>query len=221
MKKIIAFILAVACVASLFACGGDADKDPIELVTEMYANSDPTKTVVDTVQKGLQTLTSKSVLVKGQVDGKVATVYDTSYQKMAEVADDANDTITTETENKVYVEGMGIRIRKNGSKTNKWNEGSDFAPEKGDIAINISNITEYVYENHTLKFEVPAEKTEEVFGTGSDLPYIVTVTITDDGAVITGITISYTIPQKSSKIPKTDVTVTTVYTYDLEPITID
>ena len=73
-------------------------------------------------------------------------------------------------------------------------------------------------------FTVPEANIEAVFGFDSELEGDVKVSITNDGAVITGIVLEYTVVGESDDedvvYPDSVVTISTSYTYDLELVSL-
>ncbi len=221
MKKIIALLLSVVCVFSIVSCKDNGETDIIKAVNDKYAISAPTKIVTTSTHTiGNKTLNGTYTLVTGKIDGLIATVSEYSYEKFATVEEGAGDTetpfYTTVKGSKEFLENRGIRV-----DGGEWTDGFNFAPVAGDIAINITkdNVKDAKYENGVFTCVVANDKTVEVFGEGNAPAADVTVTVKDDGAVITGITLSYTIPA-TEDYPETVVVITTVYTYDLEQVTL-
>lgn len=222
MKKIIAVILALASMLVLFSCNQNTvpeedTRTDLQKVTDYYAASCPTKCEVNyTYDLSGKTATGKSTLVTGKIAGKIATVYTYEFEKMASISDDATSAVTKETGSKEYLEDKGVRTNASG----KWaKDGTNFAPTLGSIAINLDAaiIKEYTYKNNTLTFVVAADDTATILGEENAVNADVTVTIVDDGAVVTGITLDYTLP-KTSRVDKTHVTYVTVYSYDLQTV---
>lgn len=224
MKRIIALILSLVCIFALFSCGEEEAVFDITVISDMYAASAPTKVVITTVEQvgEYTTLNGKETYVTGRVDGKVTSKYESEKDVLREVTGSAEvkPYIETVKYSKVYHDG---KISENGGK---WTSGLNFAPSKGDIAIELdpqylSNIV-YNAEEGKLTFSVSADNTPFVFGEDVVIDSDVDVVITNDGAVITGIELSYVIAaDEENGYPETTVSVKTVYTYDLEMITID
>ena len=89
MKKIIAIILAAACIFAFASCGDgngsgggiEGYDNPIEAIVAMYALSEPTKIVTNyTTQLGNITLSGEEILVTGSIDGKIAPIYEYWYE---------------------------------------------------------------------------------------------------------------------------------------------
>lgn len=246
MKKIIAIILALCIVAGgVFAAykfdvisllfGKDGEEvDGVAVFKDLYSVSEPTKVVVSqTTVLGSVTLKGSSTLATGALsDGKTATVYTYNYEVLKSVQEGAGDVITPImgepiTGSREYVEGMGVRYDGGG-----WDAtGTNFAPKAGSIAINLdaSKIKNCVYTSdgdlQTLSFTVEAKNVASVFGSdASEIASDVNVVITANVAVVTGITISYTeeIVSEDEDIayPEAVVTISTVYTYGIEEITL-
>ena len=240
MKKIIALVLALACSFALFACGEE------EVVTngvldtiEYYSNSQPTRVETVTCQTildddgetAVEELDGYYLLVTGKINGKIATVKTYTQDVLRSVEDGSKVEIVppvdTQSGSEEYLEGYGRRI--NGGQ---WNpDGYNFSPAIGSIAIGITeaNITNWKYEeaqyNNTLSFTVANAKIAEVFGADEDgIPAIeadsdVEVVITNNGAVVTGITISYSVEMKGD-FPARNVTISVTYGYAVEEVTL-
>ena len=218
MKKIIAIILALAALFTLCACG-EEEGPTLADVAAMYESSAPTKIVTNTVEViGTSTkLNTNEVLVTGKIDGKLATVYTCSKDQLAEINSGAEikSVIETIETSKEYYDGL---VRENGGR---WSQDYNFAPAAGDIAINLAaeNLTNVVFNGNTVTFTVAADKTAAVFGEDKAVEADVSVEIINDGAYITGINLTYTIVSDDD-YPEVVVTISTVYTYDLEEITL-
>ena len=239
MKKIIALLLiAVLSLSLLVSCGDEPDPTPtpdggdqptltnVEKVAAMYANSKPTKVVATTTQTfGNKTLTGSYTLTVGTVDGVEAANYVANYEQMRDVNSGATiniyGPIEAVSEQLDYRKGWGVR---SGGPGNRWDKNADsFVPEKGSIALNLVDeiLTDVVYENNKLPFKVTKDKTALVLGEANALSVDVLVEIIDDGASITGVSISYVLPADSANnVEETVINISAVYTYDLERITI-
>ena len=239
MKKIIALILALACMLALASCGEDPEpeKTPEEIAIEAtlacYAASAPTKIVTKTSRDfdGYYKLNGEDILVTGKIDGKIATVRTYTYDKFRtiEAGSGANvlENIYQETGSEEYLEDKGYRV-----DGGKWmDDGLNFAPTAGSISVAITkdNITDITYTeakyNNVLSFTVPEDKVDEVFGVDEDEDSYfdhesdIKVTITNNGAVITSIVIEYEI-EADEEIPGQAVSIITNYTYELETVTL-
>lgn len=209
------------------------EPDGTEIFKALYAVSEPTKVVTDyTTQIGNATLVGKATLTTGTLnDGKKATVYVYSYEMLQSIEAGAGNKIipiTGEpiTGSREYVEGKGERIDGGG-----WDElGTNFAPKAGSIAINLDStkIKNCVYSESgslkTLSFVVEVDNIEAVFGEGYEIFSDANVTITANDVAITGITVSYTEVLESEDediiYPDAIVTISTVYTYGIEEVTL-
>ena len=222
MKKIIAILLALSVVFALASCGG-AD---VDTVGAMFKASQPTKSVITTTQSfGDTVLAGEYVMVQGLVDGKAATVYTATYQEMLSVEEGgASDIvlgdIITRTETREYLEGKGVRV--NGGA---WDaSGENFVLETGPMSLNLSSeyIKTYTYENGLLRCVVAAKNTAEVLGLEEDLLADASIEVTDDGASITSVVVSYSLAADAeSQTPETNITIETKYYYDLQNVTIN
>ena len=218
MKKILTIVLVIACAISLFACGAEPELSPVESVKAMYAASCPTKMETTTVQviNGV-TFNGLDTIIAGKVDGKEAVVYTYSYEELQDVEAGADSPIKTVSGTVEYLEGKGMR--NNGGA---WDaEGQSFAPTPGSIALNITEETvlNMVKEENTFTFDVAAANTAAVLGEENAVNADVHVVITTNGAVVTGVVISYTISATETD-PEISVNIAAVYSYDLQTVTL-
>lgn len=236
MKKIIVLILTVAlCMSALTSCKvinkvlnkGEPETTPLDEVASMYNMSAPTKITAVTKQTiSATTLTCEYELVTGAVDGKAASVYTVKTQEFNTVenggATDIVKPLINETIKKTEaIEGVGSRV--NGSE---WNpEGTIWIIGRGAMGLNLDNdsVTNVTYENHVLTFTVPKANASVVLGEAysKNIDSDVSVTIVDDGAVVTAINLSYLLAgDEAAKLPQSEMKIEVVYTYDIEKITI-
>ncbi len=245
MKKIIALILALCILATgVVLCfvfdvfsffGKDVEEtDGIEVFKRLYSVSEPTKVVVSqTTVLGNVTLKGSSTLATGALnDGRIATVYTYNYEVLQSVQTGAGSVITPImgeplTGSREYVEGQGSR-----EDGGAWDAtGTNFAPKAGSIAINLdeTKLKNCTYTTdgalQTLSFTVEAANAVSVFGDeANEIVSDVNVVITANAAVVTGITISYSEELVSEDediaYPEANITISTVYTYDIEEITL-
>ncbi len=238
MKRIICLLLVLACSFALFACG-DEELTGAQKTALYYKNSLPTKvattstqTLVDKAGTTVATLYGTYELKTGAVAGKMATVQKYEQDYMRTVAEGANAAIVgpiaTDSGSLEYLEGYGRRI--NGGF---WDaNGLNFGPTAGSIAINLEDsllkdvkYTEGDNGTNTLTFTVPNANIASVFGAkeDDDTQSILTassdveVTITNDGALINSITISYSI-EATRYYPERRVVMTTEYEYGVQRI---
>ena len=235
MKKIIALILTLCCVFSFAACGNDETaSDGIAEFTAMYAVSAPTKVATTySVKLGNVNVSGTSVLTAGTLnDGSSATVLVYDYSELDTISNGAGEVITPistkSSGSREFVEGKGERV-----DGGSWDpNGFNFAPTAGSLGISLSketvkNPTYSVNgKTHTLSFTVEEANTGAVFGPDYEIFGDATVVITADGAVITGITVSYKIPivpedeDEELVYPDAEVSISTQYTYVLERVTL-
>ena len=223
MKKIIAVLLTLSvAVFALAACGG---KNDVDTVGDMFKLSVPTKAVVSIAQtSGDVLLETQKTLTTGFVGGKNAAVLISETDRLISVEEaGAGDTvvgsIVTDTEVMEYLEGKGVRV-----DGGKWDSKAEsFVSPEGPMSLNLSSelIKNFEYKDNLLRCIVAAENTAEVFGYAEDLPVSVYMEITDDGAVITSVIISYTLPEDAdAQVAETDVTIKCFYFYDIQNIEI-
>ena len=240
MKKIIALMLALVCCFALFACGEEevVTNGVLDTIT-YYGNSQPTRVETVTCQtildddgvSAVEELNGNYVLVTGKINGKIATVKTYTQDVLRSIEDGSTDKVlppkTTVSGSEEYLEDYGYRV--NGGA---WNpDGYNFSPALGAIAIGITeaNVGSYTYTeekyNNTLTFTVANAKIGEVFGVDEDgVPMIIAdsdvdVVITNNGAVVTSITLSYYV-EADGDYPAREVTVSVSYTYAVEEVTL-
>ncbi len=234
MKKIIAVILALVCVFAMFSCkDNDSIEAKIEGIAKMYESSAPTKIVTQIKNTvGERVYEAELTFTTGSVGANKATVYEWWEDDFRSVSEGSGSTIVGAvkrvTGREEYLEGTGYRVSNNGI-TGKWDaEGTDFAPSRGAIKIDLTveNLIDPKYENDTLTFSVAPANASKVLGTvlddqlGDDaISGNVSVSVTSQGMEITGVTISYVVAGEGD-YPDVTVTITSAYTYDLEEITI-
>ena len=223
MKKILSFVLILACAFMLFSCGDD--RDTLGEISEMYGAIAPSKVVINSSESfGDYKIEFKSTLMVGKVDGVDAAVYEYTEQKLRTVADGAGvdivGPIETKTEKWEYSEDLGRRD--NGGK---WDiNGLDFTPETGAIALNLTydtvkDLTEDL-EARTVSFTVESANTEAVFGEA--IPADVAVVISHSGADITGVTLSYTYSNPDNEDhPAVTVLIEASYSYETQVFSFD
>ena len=203
---------------------------------ECYKNSLPTKIVTTSIQNFydfdddgekvvVYDLESETVLVSGKSAGLDATIETTTREVLRDVitSDDVIGPIQTVTSTLEYLQGYGRR-----SNGGEWQQSTNFAPRLGSIGIDIAldNVYNATYTeapyNNVFSFTVKKEDVATVFGNlvkdiSSDSN--VQVSITNDGAVVTGITLSYSM-KAFDNFPERTVEISVVYGYDVEVINI-
>ena len=225
MKKIISFVLVLVCAFTLFSCGGgDSTEKAIKEINDMYNAISPFLVTTETTQSfGKYTLTGKSTLKIGTVDGFAVTVYEYENQRLRDIESGAGeeivDPIETVKGSMEFHEELGYR--ENGGK---WDEyGDDFTPPSGANALTLTKETVEDFtideENKTYKFKVLAANTEAVFGTAIDSD--VEVTIMHSGADIIGVELSYVEKSDNDDHPEIQTTVKATYSYESQTITLN
>ena len=226
MKKIIAIVIALSCLIALVSCG----ENEVDMIGARFKDSRPTRTLVATTQQfGETTLESEYTLTTGFIDGLAASVYEATYQELLSIEEGATEEIKNDIETTYelleYLEGYGVRKSDNQDKKGEWDsEKGNFASESGPMSLNISSeyISEFTYENGLLRCVVAAKNTSEVLGIAEDLAVDVSIEITDDGASVTSVIISYTLPaDTAAEVPETNIVIKAFYFYDLQKIEID
>lgn len=202
-----------------------------------YANSQPTKVVTTSKQAFWEfddegekfvayDLDSETVLVTGKVNGLTATVETTTREILRAIGetDDILGAITTTVATDEYLEGYGRRV--NAADGNDWQAGGlNFAPRLGSIAIGITadnvknaTYTEAAY-NNVYTFTVAKADVEAVFGEEITTDTDVTVTIVNDGAVVTSITMTYGV-NAVDNYPERTVTISATYDYSVQKVSL-
>ena len=226
MKKIIAVVLLLACACATLSSCGEA-KDAVASVNRMFSAYAPTRIYTTTeFVAGDYTLTGTHEIKTGYIDGKRASSSVRDYEELipweeAGVSDYVTLPWTRVKEVKYYHEDRGLR-----KGSGKWDPtGDDFAPMAGDIAPNFTtgNVKNVKVDKKakTVSFTVPGEKAFDVFGFEGIVDSDIDVVITHDGAVITSITLSYTIYGFEINYPDVEITIKTLYSYSAETITFD
>ena len=238
MKKIIALILALACVFAVCSCGEDdveeVQKTPEQIAVETtlacYAASVPTRIQTNTERvygENYYTLKGEYITETGKTaEGLVITVKTYTQDKLRYVADGAGPEVL---EHFYPEKGFDQFLEGKGRSTDgkKWVDGANFAPTAGSIALNITldNITDITYTeakySNVMSFVVLEDMAAEVFGADAkgncilDIESDVTVSITNNGAVVTGVTIEYTV-EEDDDYPGQTVVIDTVYGYEIQ-----
>lgn len=213
-----------------------ADVNGLEETVACYENSLPTKVVTTSKQSFFEyeddekfvayELNSETVLVTGKVEGLDATVETTTREILRTIASDENkNPVIQETTSTVeYLEGYGRR-----TDGGNWISAlPNHAPTLGSIALNITkmNINNATYtengEINELKFTVSKDKVSDVFGKSvgelqSDTD--ITVTVINDGAVVTSVKVSYGI-EAYENYPERLVELEVVYDYSVQVVNI-
>lgn len=218
MKKIIALVLVIVSVFTLAACSLFGNK-AVEAIAEMQANSDPTKVIINTEQTyGVHKLIGEATFVKGTCDGKRAMVYVENYQDMSEIEDQAGNPFESTKVTYEYLEGRGVRV-----DGGRWDASrTDFSYNTNVIDLNIASdyLTEVVEDGNKITAVIPSSAVDAVFGDNCGIDSDVTISITNDGVVITAITLNYTVAAPSTIESDLQVSISAVYSYDAETVEI-
>lgn len=230
MKKIIALLLLCVCVFSFAACKDKKKEMTVDDLAAMYNASAPTKTIVNTTRTikseedsgdGL-VLNDTYTLVSGKIDGYNAAVYTHEYDELSEVTESGGEAIQRRNETREFYERDGYGLRVNGGD---WNpSGTSIIPSAGSNAINFTsaNVTDVKVDGTNLTFRIPSANVSAVFGNKLNInadSQGVTVEIETDGSLVTSVTIRYTSPA-GDVLGECSVVIKTVYSYDLEMVTL-
>lgn len=215
-------------------CGEDyvAPVNGVAQTLSCYANSQPTKVVTKSNQSFYEIdydgekyvvyeLNGVTTLVTGTVNGLIATVETSEQQRLRTVSDEAEikNVIETFKGSDEFLQGYGRRSDAILNPDATWDsEGYNFAPSMGSIGINITNAvvkdatyTEAPY-NNIFKFKINKADAKAVFGTDVTSDTDITITVANDGAVVTSVIIEYGIAA-TGNFPERTVKITTEYGY--------
>ena len=225
MKRILAFLLvAVMALTLLASCA----EDGVSQVAKYYENSAPNKIVaVSTQQFGSHLIDMTTTITKGYVNAKDAATKTVVGKRMRSLEEGSGDTVHAYIEDidttEWYVDGMGVST----DKGYTWDAyGETFVPEAGLIAINLDKalLEEVSYVDNTLEFKVAKDNVAAVFSDSiEDMTGDVECKIYDDGAVVTGITVTWTLPADADENfigEDMEISIVVTYTYDLERLNI-
>ena len=193
----------------------------VEKIAAMYAISVPTKAVVSTEQNfGAYKLEGESTLLVGTYNGKDAAVFTYVYQELTDI-ENFNSTAKRSVQgSKEYFEGVGVRVDAINNAYAYFENGGNFAPKAGSIALNLQAdlLTDVSYVDHVFTATVSAKNAKAVFGEDTTIKTTTKITIVDAGNLIESVTLVYTIPSITAA-PDVTVTVQAVYSYNVETIT--
>lgn len=241
MKKLIAILLVIACMLVMASCdmgGGEQPVDNTETqkvldtLSEQIKKSAPSKSVVDTVVGNeLISLSSTETVVKGEVSGLDASLWERQYEALNDLgADSAVKKLVTEREE--YVEGMGIRT--NGGV---WEDFPNPIRQIRPYRINLDaaliqgfSAGETDEGSPSYEFVVPNKNIAAVL-TGMDADALASITsdvsvvIETDGVNVTRISLTYDMKSVAlngdNKLEDCKATLDAVYSYGLQSITIE
>ena len=223
MKKIFAILLIVACLLSVSGCaiGTAAQKSEIEKILDCY-NTMPTMVVVDTVTDFSGTeIRSKAELKIGTYQGKYGSIYTHTYQRFVSVDDFQVSPIASVSESKEFFLDLGLRENFVSNKYASFVAGQDFAPNiVSSLAPNFTKETvkNVSYVDGIFTATVLRDNGAAVFGEGITLASDATVVIETVGGSVHKATITYSIPAPIDDINDPVVTMTVLYTYDVQQI---
>ena len=241
MKKLIAILLVIACMLVMASCdmgGGEQPVDNTETqkvldtLSEQIKKSAPSKSVVETVVGNeLISLSSTETVVKGEVSGKDASLWERQYEALNDLgADSAVKKLVTEREE--YVEGMGIRT--NGGV---WEDFPNPIRQIRPYRINLDaaliqgfSAEETGEESYSYEFVVPNKNIAAVL-TGMDADALASITsdvsvvIETAAGNVTRISLTYDMKSVAlngdNKLEDCKATLDAVYSYGLQSITIE
>ena len=238
MKKLVAILLALACMFSIVACGGTGeDGEPsispessseaqkiLDSFAELIRTSDPNKSYV-TTETGSKdiSLFSSQMTQKGELSGKEAAISVYFEEQLNEVG--AYEPKTEIRETKEYVEGMGLRI--NGGSwdaTQLDNFVRKIQPYRINLDATLIKGLLVNEEQTVITFVVPKDNVGDVFDkfNASALTSInsdVTVRIETDGASVTVMELEYA-AKSVAHMENPTVKIRAEYDYSLQGITL-
>ena len=240
MKKLIAILLALACMFAVCACstppaGGNNNnpslKPPadtsaqeiLDALSELIRTSTPTQSQVSTVTGNADiNLKSDLTITMGELSGKTAALYVHEYETLNDIGSDVAKSLIVET--KEYVDGMGLRIDGGIWET----EESSFVRRITPYRMNLDNtlIKSLLVSEDGLvvSFIVPMDNAADVF-TSFDAKAIASMTsdisvrIETDGSSVTYMGIEYA-TKSVTNMANPVVTIKAQYSYDLQRITL-
>ncbi|MBQ8269438.1 MAG: hypothetical protein IJZ24_07180 [Clostridia bacterium] len=241
MKKLISILLVIACMLVMASCEmGGGEQPPVDntetqkvldTLSEQIKKSAPSKSVVETVVGNeLISLSSKETVVKGEVSGKEASLWEREYEALNDLgADSAVKKLVTEREE--YVEGMGIRT--NGGV---WEDFPNPIRQIRPYRINLdAALIQGFYAGETDKGSpsysfVVLNKNIAAVLTGMDADALASITsdvsvvIETDSVNVTRISLTYDMKSVAlngdNKLEDCKATLDAVYSYDLQSITL-
>lgn len=191
MKKILALLLALTFIFSVFACqndpadqpndennnngtnapneDGDTNNDPemtvLERFSAMLRSSTPTKSVVTATESfSKNLLTTVTTLMTGTtVEGLEASILERKEQTLNEADGTTLELVGEKVSEYWYLEGRGLST----NKGRKWDEnGKNFAPDENSLRLNLKEelIESYEYDEatETLVLNITWENATEV-----------------------------------------------------------
>lgn len=225
MKRIFALLLVVVMAVMALASCAPAE-DGIALTKQYYENSAPKKIVaVSTEQFGAHLLDMTTTITNGYLGNLNAATKTVVGKRMRSITEGSGENVEAYIEDinttDWFVEGYGTSSDKGAT----WNaDGVSFVPLTGAIAINLDEtlLENVKYENNVLTFKVAKANVASVFA--DDVANIggdVECEIVNDGAVVTSVSLSWTVPATENATGE-DIAVSIVveYTYDLERLNI-
>lgn len=180
MKKIISFALVIACVVTLFACGGDDKGKDLEPFTTAISATSPTKTTVKV----------KDTSALGDLNGTYTVTYESDTKATIEYEyEQFNSFAETEaTGNKKKVITGTVTYDNGKYSDNGALVDAESAITGISVNLNADKMT-YTIDGNTLTGSVKAENVKDVLGIDkeSDVQFI----ITTNGTTVTALTITY------------------------------
>lgn len=225
MKRIFALLLVVVMAVMALASCAPAE-DGIASTKQYYENSAPKKiVVVSTEQFGSQLLDMTTTITNGYLGNLYAATKTVVGKRMRSITEGSGENVEAYIEDinttDWYVEGYGI----SSDKGTTWDaNGVSFVPLTGAIAINLDEtlLENVKYENNVLSFKVSKANVAAVFADDiANMGADVECEIVNDGAVVTSVSLSWTVPATENATGE-DIAVSIVveYTYDLERLNI-
>ena len=238
MKKLIAILLALACMFAVCACStppaGGTDKpltppadtevqDILDALSELIRISTPTQSQVSTVTGNADiNLKSDLTITMGELSGKTAALYVHEYETLNDIGSTTAKELHKET--KEYVDGMGLRIDGGIWETEESSFVRRITPYRMNLdstAIKSLLVSE---DGLVVSFIVPLENAADVFSSFdakaiASMTSDISVRIETDGSSVTYMGIEYA-TKSVTNMTNPVVTIKAQYSYDLQSITL-
>ena len=237
MKKLIAILLALACMLAVCACsappaGGneglnppaDAEvQDVLDALSELIRTSTPTQSKVSTLTGNADiNLKSDLTITMGELSGKTAALYVHEYETLNDVG--ATEAKTKVVETKEYVDGMGLRIDGGLWETDQPSFVRRLTPYRMNLDGTLIKSVRTSDDGMIITFTVPMDNASDVF-TSFDAKTIASMTsdisvrIETDGSAVTCMEIAYD-TKGVTNMTNSKVEIKAQYSYDLQSITL-
>ena len=239
MKKLIAILLALACVFSLAACSvggnGDLDQTPaneseeqalLDALSELIRTSEPNKSTV-TTETGTKdiVLYSEMITQKGMLGDKEASLYTYEYETLNDLGDKNLKTVHFESKEYVNDPNLGLRVDGGTWESNASNFVRKIQPYRMTLDAAYIKDLRTDKEETKFSFSVPQDYVSDIF-TNFDAKTLATINsdvsvyIETDGASVLSIQIEYAMKSNVAQLKNPTVKIVATYDYHIQPITL-